>query len=385
MNSFIKLSCLIVITSSLTACATISGLGKDNTPPPTPLVAFSPEMVPAPMWSASTGKGTQEMVIKLVPVLVNNAVITADQNGMVTATDAATGHMIWQNALNTPLSSGPSSNGNVVVVSAASGVLYALQVTNGRILWHTVLPNQLLGVPAITASRVAVETVDGKLLTLDAATGQPIWSYDHGAPTMILRGGSSPQITRNEVIAGYSDGKLAAYGLADGRLIWEHQLSEPTGGTDIEQMTDIVADPIVADGVIYGVNYQGNISAVDASTGSVIWQHGLSSYTGMALGSQYLFVTDADGYVWAFDRSSGDVMWRQMQLANRILSAPVLQGNTVLVADGEGFVHWLSQQDGRFVARASAAADAISVPPAVNGNRIYVLNNAGLLTAYVVR
>ena len=237
----------------------------------------------------------------------------------------------------------------------------------------------------MTQDRIALETVDGKLITLNAQTGQTIWLYDHGAPTLILRGGSSPQITRNEIVAGYSDGKLAAYNLSDGRLIWEHTVSEPEGATDIEQMIDIVAAPIVADGVIYTVNYQGNIAAVDASSGQTIWQHPLSSYTGMALSNHYLFVTDADGYVWAFDRTSGDVIWRQMQLANRILSAPVVQGDTLVVGDGEGFVHWLAQQDGRFVARASSATDGISAPPAVNGNRLYVLNNAGLLTAYGVR
>lgn len=385
MNSFIKLSCLILITSSLSACATLTGLGKDNTPPPTPLVAFQPEMTPVQLWSSKPGSGTHEMVVKLVPVLVNNLIITADQRGNITATDTSTGHTIWQTPLNEPLTTGPNTNGNIVVVSTSVGELYALQLTNGRIIWRTVLPNQILGVPQMTQDRIALETVDGKLITLNAQTGQTIWLYDHGAPTLILRGGSSPQITRNEIVAGYSDGKLAAYNLSDGRLIWEHTVSEPEGATDIEQMIDIVAAPIVADGVIYTVNYQGNIAAVDASSGQTIWQHPLSSYTGMALSNHYLFVTDADGYVWAFDRTSGDVIWRQMQLANRILSAPVVQGDTLVVGDGEGFVHWLAQQDGRFVARASSATDGISAPPAVNGNRLYVLNNAGLLTAYGVR
>ncbi len=385
MNSFSKVGCLVLITVSLTACGTLTGLGTDNTPPPSPLVAYSPELTPTTLWSATPGTGTNDMVIKLVPVLVNNAVITADQSGVVAATNAANGHVIWQTPLNTPLTAGPNTNGAIVVVGTSQGELYALQLSNGHVLWHSVLPNQILGVPQISANSVVVETVDGKLLTLNANTGQIQWSYEHGAPTMILRGGSSPQITRNEVIAGYADGKVAAYSLADGRLIWEHMLSEPSGATDIEQMVDVVADPIVADGVIYAVNYQGNISALDVGTGNVIWEHGMSSYTGMALNNQFLFVTDANGYVWAFDRNSGDVLWRQTQLANRIISAPVIQGNTVVVADGEGFVHWLSQQDGRFVARISTASAPISVAPAVNGNTIYVLNNSGVLTAYVVR
>ncbi len=385
MNNFIKLSGLIFITTFLSACATLTGLGKDNTPPPSPLVAFQPEMSPVQLWANNTGDGTEDMVIKLVPVLVNNMVISADQRGNVTATNASTGRTIWQTPLNLPLTAGPSSNGAIAIVCTMEGELYALQLNNGHVIWRTVLPNQILGVPQMTSDRIALETVDGQLLTLSAQTGQTIWSYNHGAPTLVLRGGSSPQITRNEVIAGYSDGKLAAYSLSNGKLIWEHTVSEPVGATDIEQMIDIVADPIVANGVIYSVNYQGNISAVDANSGQVIWQHALSSYTGMAMSNHYLFVTDADGYVWAFDKNTGDVIWRQIQLANRILSAPVVQGDTIVVGDGEGFVHWLAQQDGRFVARASSATAGISAPPAVYGNKLYVLNNDGLLTAYGVR
>lgn len=385
MNSYAKLGSLVLIMGSLTACGTLTGLGTDNTPPPSPLVAYTPELTPTTLWSSSPGSGTNKLVVKLVPTLVNNTVLTADQVGTVAATNALNGRLYWQTPLNTPLTAGPSSNGSVVVVGTSQGELYALQLSNGHIIWHTVLPNQILGVPQITANTVAVETVDGKLLVLNANTGQIQWSYDHGAPTMILRGGSSPQITRNSVIAGYSDGKVAAYSLADGKLMWEHMSSEPSGATDIEQMVDVVADPIVADGVIYSVNYQGNISALDANSGNVIWQHPLSSFTGMALNNQYLFATDANGYVWAFDRNTGDVLWRQTLLANRIISAPAIQGNTVVVADGEGFIHWLSQQDGRFVARISTASAPISMPPAVNGNAIYVLNNAGVLTAYVVR
>ena len=247
------------------------------------------------------------------------------------------------------------------------------------------LPNQVLGVPAVTMNRVVVETVDGNLVVLNSQTGQVNWIYNHMAPTMILRGGTTPQIINNNVIAGFSDGKLAAYNLSLGQLLWERYLAEPTGATDVEQMIDVVSDPIVANGVIYAVNYQGNISALEPANGQVIWQHPLSSYTGMAIGNRLIFVTDASGSVWAFDRNTGDVIWRQTQLANRILSAPAVQDNMLVVGDAEGYMHWLSQQDGHIVARTLMSNNVgISAAPVVNGNIIYVLNNDGLLTAYRV-
>lgn len=382
MKGFLKSLSVIAVISLLSGCATISGIGTDNTPPPSPLVAFTPEMNPVQLWVNSTGVGTNEKVFNFVPALSGNTVFTADQRGTVTATDTITGHVIWQVMTNQLLTAGPSTNGYVVVVGTTEGELIALQATTGKIIWRTLLPNEILGLPQLNANQVILETVDGNLMLLNAQTGLTEWTYNHGAPTMILRGGSTPQFAGNYVIAGFADGKVAAYNLAQGRILWETAVSQPMGGTDVEQMSDIVTNPIVSDGMIYTVNYQGNIVAI-TGTGQVIWQHPLSSYTGMAISDQLIFVTDTQGDVWAFDRNSGAVVWRQTQLENRILTAPVVQGNMLVVADAEGYLHWMSQQDGHIVARVVVSAnDRISAAPVVYGNRLYVLNDKGLLAAY---
>lgn len=386
MKIMIKSISAFVLLGLLSGCAVISGIGKDNTPPPSPLVAFTPEMTPASLWTSSTGNGTDKKVLKFVPVLSGNTIYTADASGDVVATSAYSGRQFWRIDADAQLTAGPATNGSIVVVGTVQGELLAYQATNGKLLWNIMLPNQVLGAPAVTMNQVIVETVDGNLVVLNSQTGTVNWIYNHTAPTMILRGGSTPQVYNNSVIAGFSDGKLSAYDLSQGHLLWERFLAEPMGASDVEQMIDVVADPIIANGVIYVVNYQGNISAIDPANGQVIWSHPLSSYTGMAISNRTVFVTDAQGYIWAFDRNSGDVIWRQTALTNRILSAPAIQNNMLVVADGEGVVHWLSQQDGHFVARAIVANNVgISAAPVVNGNLVYVLNNAGLLTTYRVQ
>jgi outer membrane protein assembly factor BamB len=49
--------------------------------------------------------------------------------------------------------------------------------------------------------------------------------------------------------------------------------------------------------------------------------------------------------------TSGKTFWRQGDLANRLLSAPLSLGDRVAVGDVEGYVHILSREDGSFLGR----------------------------------
>ena len=96
-----------------------------------------------------------------------------------------------------------------------------------------------------------------------------------------------------------------------------------------------------------------------------------------------IYLTDAQGYVWAFDAATGQVNWRQKKLQARLLTAPALMGNNIVVADGEGYVHWINKQTGEFVARVAAfEGNVITAKPLVVSDTVYVLTNNGGLVAY---
>ncbi len=368
----------------LCACSIISGIGKDNAPAPTALTSFQPEVSAKQAWSGSVeGSGVKDY-LKLGPV-IDNKIFVASPNGEVTAFDANTGARVWENNIHVPITSGPAAGNGLVVVGTSDAQVIALNEGNGAEVWHITVPNALLAAPQIAYDRVIVRTVDGKLVALSLQDGHIIWLYDHGSPILTLRANSVPQIVGNKIVAGFADGKLAAYSLDQGRLLWEQTIAQPQGVTDAAQLVDVVADPVISGDVIFVATYQGKIAAVSLSTGQILWQKDISTYTGLALGRGLLFVTDADSTVWAFNRSNGNVVWKQTQLAYRVITAPVVMDNTLVVADGEGYLHWLSQSDGRTVGRVVVKEkDAIAAPPAVFGNKVYVVTKKGYLSAWQV-
>ena len=182
------------------------------------------------------------------------------------------------------------------------------------------------------------------------------------------------------VVSGFDSGHLVAVSLADGQLLWETQVAAPTGRTELERLADMDADPVVSDGVVYAVTFQGRIAAFDLDTGQPLWQRALSSHAGLGIGRRLLYVTDAQSRVWAFDRGSGSSLWRQDGLEHRGLTRPVEFGAYVVVADFEGYVHWLGIDDGRFAARVRTGG-AVRAPAAAGETAVYVLGESGTLTA----
>jgi outer membrane protein assembly factor BamB len=380
----LKICLLLGLTLTLSACATITGRGTDNTPPPSPLVSYKAQFSPQRIWSSQAGKGTDGKYLNLIPAISGNAVYISDAKGLVTALNLQTGKTLWQSDLKVPLAAGPGVGEGIIVVGGNQADMYALNQTDGKIRWHVNLSDQVTSVPVIANGRVVVKTLDGHLWALNTDNGAIQWQQTHNVPVMVLAGGSQALIIGNKVITGYADGKLAAYSLVGGTLLWTTAAANPQGVSDVEQMIDITATPAAGAGdVMYVVTYQGNLSAVNVNTGNIIWAQPLSSYTGLALSAQSVFVTDAAGSVYAFNRTNGQKLWQQDNLKYRKLTAPVVMGNTVIVADGEGYLHWLSQSDGSTIARVAVDRNTpVTAAPVITANQVYVLNTKGKVAGY---
>lgn len=355
----------------LTACA---GLGDSNSPMPASLTTYPFQLQPVLLWSLATGKGMDDDYLRLRPVIQENQIFVASKSGRVTALELVHGHKLWQKNIKKIITSGPAVKEGIAVVVTKQPEAVALTADTGNVLWRAILPNQVLAPPAIGKKQVIFKTVDGQVLALSLQTGELLWSYEHGSPMLILRPSSAPQIIDNKVVVGFSDGKLAALNLRNGGLLWERNSVFPQGVTAADQLIDIAADPQLSCDVIYLVTYQGQLAAVSLRSGRMLWERNFSSYSGLAVGNS-LFITDAEGVVWAINRATGEVLWQQQALKHRGLTAPVLYGNSLIIGDQEGYIHWLAQSNGHLLAR-----DLVHDKASIIANPVVVYPIVGILT-----
>jgi outer membrane protein assembly factor BamB len=117
-------------------------------------------------------------------------------------------------------------------------------------------------------------------------------------------------------------------------------------------------------------------------TGQIWWARDVSSYRGLDLDGDQIYVSTSEGHVVAMRRRDGSVIWQQEGLKHRGLSTPAVLGSTVVVGDFDGYLHWIDRDSGRFVARERPGRTRISAPPLVVGDRIVVIDDGGSITAY---
>lgn len=372
-----------ILSLVVSGCSWFSDFNTEDTQePPSELTSFDEVYNVVRVWSTDTGAGSDKQHLKLTPAVEGNRIFVADHKGRVQAVDLESGKRIWEVETRAEISAGPGTGSGLVIVGTRNAEILALNVTDGSLKWRTAVSSEVLSVPRVSAGVVIVRTIDGRIRALDVDTGHRLWIYDRREPVLTLRGNSSPVVNQDIGLIGFDGGKLSALLLRSGRLLWESSIAVPRGRSELDRLVDIDGDPVILNGVVYVVSYQGNVAALALDSGRLLWTRKMSSYAGLDVTDTQLYVTDSQSEVWALDRNSGASLWKQDKLRWRSLTAPVVMHNTVVVADFEGYIHWLSEQDGRLVARGRSDSSGLTSAPIVAGEMLIAQGRSGELTAF---
>jgi outer membrane protein assembly factor BamB len=95
-----------------------------------------------------------------------------------------------------------------------------------------------------------------------------------------------------------------------------------------------------------------------------------------------LYLTNSDGVVMAMKRNDGTVVWEQSTIRRRGLTAPTLDGDSLLVGDFEGYLHWLDKSTGEIVARRKTDGDRITNAAVADDGRTFIQTDSGKLIAF---
>jgi outer membrane protein assembly factor BamB len=362
-----------------------AGCSKDkDVEPPAVLVKFPVTLPVKKLWNEGVGGGKKQMVLRLGlgPAVDNGVVFAASHKGEVLAASLDTGRHIWIKNLKVPLSAGPSAGAGLVVVGSSKGAVVALDAATGRELWRARVNSELLSGPAIGGEVVVIRSVDGRLHGLDAHTGKELWSVEQQVPRLSLRGTATPIITKEVAISGFDNGKVMAVSLHTGDTVWDTALASPHGRTELDRLVDIDSAVRTVGDNVFATGFQGRTAMLALDSGQVWWSHDMSSYKGLAVDADNLYVTQSDGIVVALRQRDGSELWRNQKLKLRRLSAPVLTSTALAVADFQGYVHWLDKTTGELVARERIAKERITNSPVAAGDTVVVLTDRGKLAAF---
>jgi outer membrane protein assembly factor BamB len=366
---------LAAVWLAVAACSS-----KNKPEKPAELVDFKQTLRVERAWSVGVG-GEPKLRLGLGTAVDQERVYIAAPKGAVEAVQLANGKSLWRKSVKAELAGGPGAGGGLVVVGSANGEVIALATADGAERWRAQVRAEVLAAPAIGSGIVVVRTVDGKLHGLAAADGKQVWETDQQLPRLTLRGNAPPLISGDLVLAGFDNGRLMAVNLQNGSTVWDTAVGQARGSTEIQRLIDVDATVVVDGDDLFVVAFQGRVARIARETGQILWARDLSSYRGLAIDAESVYVSTSDGDVVRLDRRGGAEEWRQKALARRMLSAPVVQQGHVVVADLEGVVHWLKSADGSFEARAEVGGRVSAAPQVIDG-LLLVFNDDGELRSF---
>jgi len=369
------------VSDSLSGLSDFMG-EEDNAEPPNELLEITPEIELNVIWQEQVGVGSGGMYLRLVPAVSSDMIIVADRSGLVQARNLSDGEMIWEVETEQAISAGPGLGDGTVLFGTSDAEIIALNIYDGTTRWNKNVSSEVLSIPTAGRGVVVVRTVDGRLTALDELNGEELWLYERSVPPLSLRGTGSPVLDGNRVITGYASGKLISLRLRDGKVEWESTVAIPQGRSELERLVDLDTDPLIIDDVIYIASFQAGVFAVAMQDGQVLWwRKEISSYSGLSADWRYLYLSDEVSDIWTLDQRNGAALWKQDELHQRQLTAPVVHKDYLVVGDFEGYLHWLSQFDGRQVGRIQIGDEPISAAPVVADDVLYAYGKDGILVA----
>lgn len=370
---------------------------------PAKLTQYDAEVTISRVWKTSVGRGLGRKYLRIRPAILADRIFAADGYGRIEAFDRFSGKRLWRTQLPKEgggllsgfnvmdrtdpsfISGGVGVGGGYVFLGSTNGEVVAFSAADGSEVWRARVDGEVLAPPASGEGLVFVQTIDGSLMALEVDTGEVRWELDNQVPILTLRGTATPVYDGGVVFAGLANGNLLAVRAENGEPIWEHRVMLPEGRSELDRMVDVDSTPLVDGPVVYVVSYQGNVRGIRRQDGNPLWELAISSFLDLDEGYGQLYVVDEDDTIVAIDIQTAEEVWRQDVLARRQLSSPVVFSNYIAVTDGDGYLHVLAQSDGRLLGRRKLDGKGVRSRMTYADGTLFALGNSGSFHALEVR
>ena len=222
-----------------------------------------------------------------------------------------------------------------------SSNFYAFTTNGKKMLWLTGSYETLRTEPAVTAGKEYLSASNG-ISTIDTALSATTGAFDwsKGLPDISSYSPSAPNVVGNTLYLGAPDGNLYAVNAATGTVLWSFQ----TGAA-------VHSSPAYAAGIVYVGSDSGTFYAVNATTGKKVW-----SYSGLgaidsspAVAGGVVYVGSDNGSVIAFKAGTGAVVWHDIFSGQDFPASPTVANGTVFIGGSTasaGYLYARKASDG---------------------------------------
>ncbi len=354
---------------------------------------------PVRVWTASIGQGnSRKQRITAEPIVNGSLIYTLDAGARVTATSTG-GGTVWSADL-TPATEdeGDATGGGMayykdrLYVSTGFGRVSALNAKTGQLLWQQKLSSTGSGQPTVVDGLLYLVAGDNNGWAINIDDGTIAWQVA-GTPSLSnVLGAPAPAVSGKYVVFGYGSGDVITVFRRGGLRRWEASVAGTRVGRASSQVLDVTGPPMILGSRVYVGNHSGRMAGFDMETGERAWTSKEGPLGNIWPAGDSLFVVTDRLQVARILTSDGTRVWAtdlpgykkdKPRLRGPVYAhyGPVLAGGRVVVASSDGALRFFDPKDGRLTYEVQLPDGAAS-QPVVAGKTLYVVSQKGELHAF---
>ncbi len=354
---------------------------------------------PQPVWSVPIGAGNGRRArITAEPVVAGGMIYTLDSGARVSGVSPA-GALVWSRDL-IPASDaegdatggGMAYDAGTLYVSSGFGLLSALDAGTGALRWQQRLEATGSGRPLVNGGLIYLVAGDDTGWAIEAKTGRIKWQIRATPSVANVLGAPAPVIAGDLVIFAFGSGDLVATFRRGGLRRWSTSVVGQRVGYARARIGDITGSPVVVGRTAYVGNHAGRTVALSTLLGERLWVADEGALGPVWPVGAAVFLVSDSGRLVRLDARDGNTVWA-VDLPGNLRDrpgrrgpsyaqfGPVLAGGRVIVPSGDGVIRFFAPEDGRLSASVPIPGGAAS-GPVVAGNTLYVVSAEGQLHAF---
>ncbi len=348
-------------------------------------------------WRANIGQGGgYRQVILAQPVVSGGTVFTMDSDAVVSAFNLADGRRLWradskpEDADSTNVGGGLGVDGSTLYAVNGLSQLVALYAANGKEIWRRDIGVPARSAPTIADGRLFVTTIDDRLFAFSAADGHPLWTHQAAEPVTAMLGRPAPAYYHGLVVAGFGSGELAALRADSGSVVWTDGLGAARGAAGVADFLSIRGLPIIDDGQVFAISMGGLLVSTDVPTGRRLWERQVAGEETPYVAGEWMFVISIDQQLAAIHIADGRIAWitelprwsdPEKKKDTLTWYGPLLVADRLIVTGTSEDALSISPYTGEILGRQQLSAAAAPLVPIVADGTVLVISNDGRLLA----
>ena len=329
-----------------------------------------------------------------------NFAFFSDEKGKIYKFDTSNQKIIWELKIyESSYNDYPKNivlflNGDVLYAADNLGFIYSIDVQTGKIIWQ-----QNYGIPFSSNLNfhkgvLFVVNQNSRLYAFNPSDGQKIWSFESLSGLIKPSRSSNISLYDNKLLFSNDVGDITAIDLDQQVIIWtKNILSQNTISNNLVfKISNILIDKKD----VYVSSNSGDLFNFNLETGEIKWSLKLSSIQNHISTDKYLFVLTENAYVVALNKLNGSILWSLNLNKNSksiiegsnvgIFSTPtnndhfglLLGSGYLYLTSASGYIFKISAVDGKYIS-SKKINNELSRAPIIVDNKILILNRSSQL------